>query len=260
MLKGKSAVVTGATGVIGGAIARALASAGANVLVSGLGAPDAIEKLRAELEALSGGTAVHSGADMRRPDQIVAMIDLAKQNFRSVDILVNNAGVQHVAPIEDFPPETWDEIVAINLSAAFHAIRAVVPGMKARRWGRIVNVASTHGLVASVDKSAYVAAKHGLVGLTRAVALETASFGVTCNAICPGFVDTPLVREQIAARAIRDQLPADAVAAAMLAEKHPSRVFVAADQIGELAAFLCLPTAAAITGTAIPIDGGWTAR
>jgi 3-hydroxybutyrate dehydrogenase len=260
MSRGKNAVVTGATGVIGGAIARALASAGANVLISGFGAPDAIGKLCAELKALSGGAAVHDGADMRRPDQIVAMIDSARQHFGSVDILVNNAGVQHVAPIEDFPPEKWDEIVAINLSAAFHAIRAVVPGMKARRWGRIVNIASTHGLVASIDKSAYVAAKHGLVGLTRAVALETAPFGVTCNAICPGFVDTPLIRAQIASLAAQEGHSPEAVAASMLREKHPSGAFVAPETIGAAAVYLCSPAAAAITGTAIPVDGGWTAR
>jgi 3-hydroxybutyrate dehydrogenase len=259
-LKGKTAVVTGATGVIGGAIARALAAAGADIVASGFGAPDATAKLCAELKALSGGAAIHSDADLGQPAGVALLIDLARRHFGEVDILVNNAGTQHVAPIEDFPPEKWDEIVALNLSAAFHAIRAVVAGMKARRWGRIVNIASVHGLVASADKSAYVAAKHGLVGLTRAVALETAAFGVTCNAICPGWVDTPLVRAQIDVRAAREKRSAETVIEAMLAEKQPSRAFVAADQIGALAAFLCSPAAAAIAGAAIPIDGGWLAQ
>ena len=260
MLKGKNAVVTGATGVIGGAIARAFADARANVLVGGFGAPEEIEKLRADLTARSGGTAIYNGADMRRPDEIGRLIELAQKQLGSVDILVNNAGIQHVAPVETFPPEKWDEIIAVNLTAAFHAIRAAVAQMKARRWGRIVNIASVHGLVASPDKGAYVAAKHGLVGLTRTVALETAPFGVTCNAICPGWVDTPLVREQIAARAAKEGRSPDAIAAAMLQEKHPSRAFVEPEQIGAAVVFLCSPAGAAITGAAIPMDGGWVAQ
>jgi 3-hydroxybutyrate dehydrogenase len=260
MLKGKNAVVTGATGVIGGAIARALAAARANIFIGGFGERDQIENLCAELTALSGGAAIHDDADMRRPDEVVAMIDRAKKNFGSVDILINNAGIQHVASVETFPPEKWDEIIAVNLSAAFHAIRAVVGQMKNRRWGRIVNIASVHGLIGSHDKSAYVAAKHGLVGLTRTIALETAPFGMTCNAVCPGYVDTPLIREQIAARAAKEGQSSDAVAATMLREKHPSRAFVAPEQIGAAVIFLCSPATAAITGAAIPVDGGWVAQ
>ena len=260
MLQGKNAVVTGATGVIGGAIARALADAKANVLIGGFGSPDEIEKLKADLTARSGGAALHSGADIRRADEIGRMIERARTEWGSVDILVNNAGIQHVAPIEEFPPEKWDEIVAINLTAAFHAIRATVGAMKARCWGRIVNITSVHGLVASPDKSAYVAAKHGLVGLTRTVALEAAPFGVTCNAICPGWVDTPLVRTQIAARAARENRSADAVVQAMLGEKHPNRAFVRSETIGAAVAFLCSPAGDAITGAAIPVDGGWVAQ
>ena len=260
MLKGKNAVVTGATGIIGGAIARALAAARANVLVGGFAAPDEIEKLRADLIVRSGGTALYDGADLRRPGEIGRLIEMAQRQLGSVDILVNNAGIQHVAPVETFPPEKWDDIVAVNLTAAFHAIRAAVAPMKARRWGRIVNIASVHGLIASPDKAAYVAAKHGLIGLTRTVALETASFGVTCNAICPGWVDTPLVREQIAARAAAENRAPDAVVAAMLREKHPNRAFVEPEQIGAAVVFLCSPGAAAITGAAIPVDGGWVAQ
>jgi len=260
MLKGKNAVVTGSTGTIGRAIAQSLADAGANVLLNGFGESDEIEKLRGNLIRRSGGKALYHGADMLHPDEIVAMIGMAEREFGGVDILVNNAGIQHVSPIESFPREKWDDIIAIDLSAAFHAIRATVSGMKARRWGRIVNIASVHGLVASIDKSAYVAAKHGLVGLTREVALETATFGVTCNAICPGWVDTPLVRRQYEARAAREGSPVTEAIAAMLGEKQPSRSFVSPRSIGEAVVFLCGTAADAITGVALPIDGGWVVQ
>ena len=256
----KNAVVTGATGVIGRAIVEALAGAGTNILFNGFGAPAEIESLKASLARRSGGQAIHHGADLRRPDEIAAMIATAEREFGGVDILVNNAGIQHIAPIVDFPTEKWDAILTINLSAAFHAIRASLKGMKARRFGRIVNIASVHGLVASVDKSAYVAAKHGLVGLTKAVALETAALGITCNALCPGFVDTPLIRDQIEVRVKQDGSTREAATAAMFREKQPSGAFIQPEQIGETVLFLCSPAGAAITGTAIPIDGGWVAQ
>lgn len=260
MLKGKNAVVTGSTGTIGRAIAEALADAGANILFNGFGAAAEIETLRASLTRRSGGEAIYHGANMLRPDEIAAMIEAAEKRFGGIDILVNGAGIQHVAPAEEFPPEKWDEILAVNLSAAFHALRCSLAGMKARREGRIVNIASVHGLVASADKSAYIAAKHGLVGLTKAVALETAAFGITCNAICPGYVDTPLIRDQIEARARKEGCSVADAGALLLREKQPSLSFVAPGQIGQMVLFLCSPGAAAITGTAIPVDGGWVAQ
>src|SRR5919112_768883 len=201
MLTSKTALVTGSTSGIGLAIARAMAKEGANVVLNGFGDAGEIESLRAGMEAEFGVKAIHSGADMTKPDEIAAMVRQAQEAFGSLDVLVNNAGIQHVSPVEDFPPEKWDQIIAINLSAAFHATRAAVPGMKKRRWGRIINTASAHGLVASAEKVAYVAAKHGLIRMTKVVALETANDGITCNAICPGWVLTPLVQQQIEARA-----------------------------------------------------------
>ena len=202
----------------------------------------------------------YSGADMSKPDQIRQMVRAAREELGSVDILVNNAGIQHTAPIESFPPERWDAVLAINLSSVFHAVQAALPGMKARNWGRIVNVASTHGLVASVEKSAYVAAKHGVIGLTKAIALETAKTGVTCNAICPGWVLTPLVQQQIDARAKRDGLTNDQAKAALLGEKQPSGEFATPEQIGAVCVFLCSDAAAQIRGAAVPVDGAWLAQ
>lgn len=260
MLRGKNAVVTGSTGTIGRAIAEALADAGANILVNGFGSTADTEALRTSLARRSGGQAIYHGADMLLPDEVADMIEIAEKRFGGIDILVNNAGIQHVSSIEDFPTEKWDEILAVNLSAAFHAIRCSLMGMKARGWGRIVSIASVHGLVASADKSAYVAAKHGLVGLTKAVALETAALGITCNAICPGFVDTTLIRDQVELRAKQSRSSMEDARSALLREKQPSLAFVSPEQIGKTVLFLCSPAAAAITGTAIPVDGGWVAQ
>jgi 3-hydroxybutyrate dehydrogenase len=260
MLKGKNAVVTGSTSGIGLAIARALARDGANVVINGFGDKAAIEKERATLEKQFGGKAIYSPADMSKPAEIAAMIKTAESALGSVDVLVNNAGIQHVAPIEQFPIEKWDAIIAINLSAAFHAMRAAVPGMKARQWGRIVNTASAHGLVASGEKAAYVAAKHGLVGLTKVVAIETANHGITCNAICPGWVLTPLVEQQIAARAKASGQTVEAAKLALVAEKQPMHAFTTPESIGALTVFLSSDAAATITGSAYSIDGGWVAQ
>jgi 3-hydroxybutyrate dehydrogenase len=260
MLNGKSAVVTGSTSGIGLAIARALAADGANVVINGFGDKAAIEKERAGLESEFGVKAIYSGADMTRPAEIAAMIATAERTFGAVDVLVNNAGIHHVASIEDFPVEKWDAIIAINLSAVFHAIRAAVPGMKKRRWGRIINTASAHGLVASPQKVAYVSAKHGLVGMTKVVAIETANDGITCNAICPGWVLTPLVQQQIEARAKAEGKSVDDAKTALISEKQPMLQFTTPESIGALAVFLCSDAAATMTGGAYPIDGGWTAQ
>lgn len=260
MLEGKNAVVTGSTSGIGRAVAEALADAGANVMLNGFGDPSEIETLRGAIAARAGVTVLHHGADMSKPAEIAAMMVAAEGAFGRIDILVNNAGIQHVAAVEAFPPEIWDAIIAVNLTAAFHTIRAVVPGMKTRRWGRIVNIASVHGLVASNEKAAYVAAKHGLVGLTKTVALETAAFGIACNAICPGFVLTRLIADQIEARAAAEGIGREDASLAILRDKQPSLAFIRPEQIGELAVFLCSEAGAAMTGAAIPIDGGWTAR
>ena len=260
MLKGKGAVITGSTSGIGLGIARALAAQGAAVMLNGFGDKGEIEAIRAGLEKEFAVKAHYSPADMSKPAEIAAMIVAAEKQLGSVDILVNNAGIQHVASIEDFPVEKWDAVIAINLSAAFHAIRAAVPGMKARKWGRIINTASAHGLVASGQKVAYVAAKHGLVGLTKVVAIETANDGITCNAICPGWVLTPLVEQQIAGRArAAGQAVADAKLA-LLSEKQPMHAFTTPEGIGALAVFLCGDAAATMTGAAYSIDGGWTAQ
>ena len=260
MLKGKTALVTGSTSGIGLGMAKALAAQGANLVLNGFGDAAEIEALRAGIAKKSKVEVTHSDADMSKPDQIAAMIGEAEARFGAIDILVNNAGIQHTAKVEDFPTAKWDAIIAINLSSAFHAIHAALPKMRARGWGRIINTASVHGLVASVEKAAYVAAKHGIVGLTKVTALETAGSGITCNAICPGWVLTPLVQQQVDARAKNDGLSQDQAKRELLAEKQPSMEFATADQIGGLACFLCSPAADQMTGTAIPIDGGWTAR
>ncbi len=259
ILQSKSAVVTGSTSGIGLAIARAFAAEGANVLINGFGAAEDIEAARAGIEAEFGVRAIYCGADMTQPTEIAAMVAQAQAELGAVDVLVNNAGVQFVSPIEDFPLEKWDQIIAINLSAAFHAIRAVVPGMKSRGWGRIISTASAHSIAASPFKSAYVAAKHGIVGLTKTVALETARHGITVNAISPGYVWTPLVENQIpdtmAARGLtREQVINDVLLAA-----QPTKAFVTSEQVAAMALHLCSDASAQITGTNISMDGGWTA-
>jgi 3-hydroxybutyrate dehydrogenase len=259
MLNNKSAIVTGSTSGIGLGIARALAAQGVNITLNGFGDGAAIAALVAELRAL-GVQARHSAADMSQPDQIAAMVAEAAAAFGAVDILVNNAGIQHTAPVHEFPLDKWDQIMAINLSSNFHAIRAALPGMRERGWGRIINIASVHGLVASVNKSAYVAAKHGVIGLTKAVALENARGGVTCNAICPGWVLTPLVQKQIDDLAGREGLSEDQARARLLGEKQPSQEFATPEQIGALAVFLCSPAADQIRGAALNMDGGWAAQ
>lgn len=260
MLKGKAAVITGSTSGIGLGIARALAGQGASVMLNGFGDPGEIETLRQGLSKEFGVKTLYHPADVSRPAEIKQLIEESSRALGAVDILVNNAGVQHVAPVEEFPLEQWDRVLAIDLSAGFHAIRAALPGMRQRGWGRIINIASAHGLVASAGKAAYVAAKHGLVGLTKVVALETASSGVTCNAICPGWVLTPLVQKQIDALALGQSLTADQAKRRLLAEKQPSAEFVTTDQIGAIAVFLCSQAAAQIRGSAISVDGGWTAQ
>jgi len=259
ILKSKTALVTGSTSGIGLAIARAMAAEGANIVLNGFGDPAAIETTRAGLEGEFGVKAAYSGADMTRPDQIAAMVAEAEQAFGAVDVLVNNAGVQHVAPIEEFPLDKWDMILAINLSAAFHAMRAAIPGMKARGWGRIVSTASAHSLVASPFKSAYVTAKHGLAGLTKTAALELARSGVTANCISPGYVWTPLVESQIPDTMAARNLTRDQVIDDVLLAAQPTKQFVTSDQVAALAVYLCSDAASQITGANLSIDGGWTA-
>ena len=260
MLKGKTALVTGSTSGIGLATARALAGEGANLMLNGFGDKAAIEKERAGLEKEFGIKVRYSAADMSKPAEIADMIRATEKEFGALDVLVNNAGIQHVANIEDFPIEKWDAIIAINLSSSFHTIRTAVPGMKKRKWGRIINIASAHGLVASTQKVAYVSAKHGLVGLTKVVAMETANAGVTCNAICPGWVLTPLVQQQIDARAKASGKSVREEEIALLSEKQPMHQFTKPESIGALAVFLCSDAAATITGSAYSIDGGWVAQ
>jgi 3-hydroxybutyrate dehydrogenase len=259
-LKGRSAIVTGSTSGIGLGIAQAFAAEGANLMLNGFGELKAIEEIRSGIEANHGVKAVYSGADMSKPAEINRMIEEAVSAFGQVDILVNNAGIQHVEAIETFPPEKWDAIIAINLSSAFHATRAVVGEMKKRKWGRIINIASAHGLVASPFKSAYVAAKHGILGLTKTVALETAEYGITVNAICPGYVLTPLVEKQIPETAKARGLTEEQVIKDVLLHAQPTRQFVTTEQLGALSVFLCTPAAASITGAALPVEGGWTAQ
>lgn len=259
-LRGKSAIVTGSTSGIGLAIARAFAAQGMNVLINGLGDQTQTKRVRTAIEKDFGVDTTYSGADMSKADEIAAMVEHAHKTFQRVDVLVNNAGVQHVAPIETFPPEKWDAIIAVNLSAAFHAMRAVVPDMKKRKWGRIINIASAHALVASPFKSAYVASKHGILGLTKTVALETAEHGITVNAICPGYVLTPLVEKQIPETAKARGISEEEVVRDVLLHAQPTHQFVTAEQIGALAVFLCSNSGAQITGAAIPVEGGWTAQ
>ena len=258
-LKGKNALVTGSTSGIGLAYAKALAGEGAGVMINGFGDAAAIEEERAGLEQLSGAKALHDGADMSKPDQIAAMVARAEAELGSVDILISNAGIQHVSPIEDFPPENWDAILAINLSATFHLMRAAIPGMKSRKWGRIITTASAHSLVASPNKSAYVAAKHGVVGLTKTVALETATSGITVNCISPGYVWTPLVENQIPDTMRTRNLTREQVVNDVLLAAQPTKQFVQPDQVAALALFLCRDEAASITGANLSMDGGWTA-
>lgn len=256
--KGKTAIITGSTSGIGLGIAQGFAAEGINIVMNGFGKPDDIEKQRAALEA-KGVKAVYNGADMTKPDEITAMIEDAAKAFGSIDIIVNNAGIQHVEPIEDFPPEKWDAIIAINMSSSFYTVRTAIPHMKKQGWGRIINIASAHGLVASPFKSAYVTAKHGILGFTKTVALEVAQNNITCNAICPGYVLTPLVEKQIPdtakARGIsEEQVKNDVLLAAQWTKK-----FVTVEQLAGTALFLCSDHAENITGTHIAVDGGWTA-
>jgi len=256
MLKGRTALVTGSTSGIGLGLACALAQQGAKLMLNGFGD---VEAARAQV-ARFGGEVDYHDADMSRAGDVEALVRACEARFGACDILVNNAGIQHVAPVHEFPAERWDAIIAINLSAAFHATRAALPGMLARNWGRIINVASVHGLVASVNKSAYVAAKHGLVGLTKAVALETATSGVSCNAICPGWVLTPLVQKQVDARAAQDGVDNAEATRRLLGEKQPSLAFTSPEQLGALAVFLCSEAGVNVRGQAWAMDGGWTAQ
>jgi 3-hydroxybutyrate dehydrogenase len=259
-LAGRTAIVTGSTSGIGLGIARALAGQGARVVINGFGVAAEIEKLREELARTYSVPVLYSGADMSKSDAIAGMVDETVRSLGPVDILVNNAGIQHVAPLEDFPPAKWDQIIAINLTAAFHTTRAVIAGMKARKWGRIVNIASAHGLIASPFKSAYVAAKHGIIGLTKVTAMEGAELGVTANAICPGYVWTPLVEKQIDDQAKAHGITRDQVIRDVLLAQQPNKRFATVEEMGALTAFLCGPGGASITGTALPVDGGWTAH
>jgi len=259
-LKGKVALVTGSTSGIGLGIARALASQGADILMNGFGEPDQIAALGAEIAAASGVRVGYSGADISRPDEVAAMVRQAADELGGPDILVNNAGVQFVASIAEFPDAQWDRVIAINLSGAFHAMKAAIPGMQAKGWGRIINIASAHGLVASAQKAAYVAAKHGILGLTKVAALELANSGITCNAICPGWVLTPLVQKQLDDRAAREGRSVEEITHAMLTEKQPMARFTTPESIGALAVFLCSDAAATMTGVPVSIDGGWVAQ
>ncbi len=255
-----NAVVTGSTSGIGLGIATAFAAEGWNIMLNGFGDPAEIEAIRAELEATHGVKVLYSGADMTKPDEIRNLVDEAQEAFGQVDVLVNNAGIQHVSPVEDFPENKWDAIIAINLSSAFHTTKAVFAGMKKRGFGRIINVASAHGLVASPFKSAYVAAKHGIVGFTKTIALEGAEHGVTCNAICPGYVKTPLVEAQIPDTAKARGMTEEEVVQKVILEAQPTKQFVTVEQVGALAVFLCSDNASQITGAAHQIDGGWIAK
>ena len=260
MLKGKTALVTGSTSGIGLGIATRLAAEGANIVLNGLGPAGDIEQLRARLASEYKVTVLYDAADMSKPDAIAAMVLRALGELGAVDLLVNNAGIQHVAPVDDFPTEKWDAILAINLSAAFHTVRVALPGMKKKGWGRIVNVASAHALVASPFKAAYVAAKHGIAGFTKTVALEVAESGITVNAVCPGYVLTPLVEKQIPDTARARGISREAVIRDVLLAAQPTKKFVTVDEVAALTAFLCSNEAASITGAVLPIEGGWTAH
>ena len=258
--RSKVALVTGSTSGIGLGIARALAEQGADIMLNGFGETSMINGLIQELSSMHGDRVLHHGADMSKPSEIEDMIRATESKLGRIDFLVNNAGIQHVSAIEDFPVDRWDAIIAINLSSAFHTTRCALPGMKKRGFGRIINIASAHGLVASANKSAYVAAKHGIVGLTKTVALECASTPVTCNAICPGWVLTPLVQKQVDARAAEKKISNDDAKRDLLAEKQPSGEFVTPEQLGQLAVFFCSDAATQVRGVAWAMDGGWTAQ
>ena len=260
MLNGKTALVTGSTSGIGLGIAKTLAAQGANIVLNGFGDVDGSRAAVLEAGKAHGVKVAYHGADMNRPEEIEDMMKYAAGQFGRVDILVNNAGIQHVAPIESFPPEKWDAIIAINLSSAFHTTRLAIPFMRQKNWGRIINIASAHGLVASAQKSAYVAAKHGIVGLTKVTALELATTGVTANAICPGWVLTPLVQKQIDARAAAEKISVEQATKQLLGEKEPSLQFTTPEQLGGLAVFFCSPAADNVRGQAWANDGGWTAQ
>ncbi|MEM1397216.1 MAG: 3-hydroxybutyrate dehydrogenase [Pseudomonadota bacterium] len=256
----RSAIITGSTSGIGLGIAEAFAQDGIDITMNGFGDADEIEANRTRIEKETGVRVRYDGADMTKPEEIRRLVDDASAAFGSVDIVVNNAGIQHVAKIEEFPEAKWDAIIAINLSSAFHTIKASIEAMKSSGYGRIINLASAHGLVASPYKSAYVAAKHGIVGLTKTIALEAAEFGVTCNAICPGYVETPLVRKQIPDTAKARGMTEQEVVEKVLLAAQPTKEFVTVEQIGALAVFLCSDAGASITGTALPVDGGWVAQ
>lgn len=260
MLHGKTAIVTGSTSGIGLGIAEALAAAGANIVLNGLGAPEQASELQRSIAAKHGVKVHFNAADMSNAASIASMAHEVLAQFGSIDIVVNNAGIQHVAPVDEFPVDKWDAILAINLTAAFHLTRLALPSMKRQRWGRVINVASAHGLVASPFKSAYVAAKHGIVGFTKSLALEVAEQGITANAICPGYVLTPLVEKQIPDTAKARGISEDAVKRDVLLAAQPTKQFVTVEQVARLTRFLCTADAASITGTALPIDGGWTAH
>ena len=259
-LEGKVSIVTGSTSGIGLGIARALAAAGSAVTLNGFGHPDEIARAQQDISSAFGVPALYSPADMTMPQTISAMIAMTLDRFGRIDVLVNNAGIQHVAPIDQFPVEKWNAVLAINLSSAFHTTRLALPSMRKNKWGRIVNIASAHGLVGSPFKSAYVAAKHGIVGLTKVVALETAEQGITCNAVCPGYVYTPLVEAQIEGQAKAHGIPRDEVIRDVLLAQQPNKRFATVEELGALVAFLASDAAASITGSALPVDGGWTAH
>jgi 3-hydroxybutyrate dehydrogenase len=260
MLKGKTAIVTGSTSGIGLGIAEALARAGANVVLNGFGEAVQIEQTRSDLAHRSNARVVYSPADMSKPKAIEHMIRQTADTFGAVDIMVNNAGIQHVAPIEAFPDDKWDAILSINLSSAFHTTKLVLPMMRQKAWGRVINVASAHALVASPYKAAYVAAKHGVLGLTKVTALEAAEDGITCNALCPGYVRTPLVERQIDDQARAHNIPRDKVISDVLLKNQPNKRFVEVDELAALAVFLCSEHGSSVTGAALPVDGGWTAH
>ena len=259
-LQGKVAVVTGSTSGIGQAIVEVFAREGASIMLNGFGDAAGIEAQRARLEKLAGAKVAYDAADMTKPAEIEAMIQRAARELGGIDILVNNAGIQHVAPIDEFPPEKWDAVIAINLSSAFHTTRHALPIMKRKRWGRIINIASAHGLVASPNKSAYVASKHGIIGLTKATAVEVAEHGIRCNSICPGFVHTPLVEKQIVDRAAENNVSREESIRNIILAPQPTKEFVTVEQIAGTALFLCSPAADQITGAQFSVDGGWTAR
>jgi 3-hydroxybutyrate dehydrogenase len=259
-LKGKVSLITGSTSGIGLGIARALASAGSDVVLNGFGKPEEIEAARESVAKDYGVRVDYSGADMSKPDSIAEMIETTLRRFGRLDVLVNNAGIQHVAPLQDFPVAKWDAILAINLSSAFHTTRLALPSMIANRWGRIINIASAHGLVGSPYKSAYVAAKHGILGLTKVTALEVAEAGITCNAICPGYVYTPLVEAQIEGQAKSHGIPREQVIRDVLLAQQPNKRFATVEELGAFSVFLASDAASSITGTSIAVDGGWTAH